>query len=200
MASRGHLGGLAWSTPQALRVLDAAGFDVVLVETVGVGQSEVEIAGAADTSVVLVAPGMGDGIQAAKAGILEIGDVYVVNKADREGAATARRELRNMLALTERAECDWRPPVLLASARSAEGIEEVVVQLEEHRSSADATGTLQARRLRRAAAEVETIAVTALRQRWAGVSERSELGVLAERVVDGSLDPYAAADELLRTH
>jgi LAO/AO transport system kinase len=173
---------------------------VVLVETVGVGQSEVEIAGAADTSVVLVAPGMGDGIQAAKAGILEIGDLYVVNKADREGAATVRRELRSMLALTERAEGDWRPPVLLASAQSGEGIEEFVVQLEEHRSSADATGTLRARRLRRAAAEVETIAVTALRQRWAGVSERSELGVLAERVVDGSLDPYAAADELLRTH
>src|SRR5688572_11460144 len=90
MASRGHLGGLSWSTPQALRVLDAAGFDVVFVETVGVGQSEVEIAGMADTTVVLLAPGMGDGIQAAKAGILEIGDVYVVNKADREGAATVR--------------------------------------------------------------------------------------------------------------
>ena len=97
MASRGHLGGLAWTTPQALRVLDAAGFDVVLVETVGVGQSEVEIAGLADTTVVLLAPGMGDGIQAAKAGILEIGDVYVVNKADRDGADQTRRDLRAML-------------------------------------------------------------------------------------------------------
>jgi LAO/AO transport system kinase len=94
MAARGHLGGLAWSAPQALRVLDAAGFDVVVVETVGVGQSEVEVAGTADTTVVLLAPGMGDGIQAAKAGILEIGDVYVVNKADREGARTVRRDLR----------------------------------------------------------------------------------------------------------
>jgi LAO/AO transport system kinase len=200
MASRGHLGGLAWSTPQALRVLDAAGFDVVLVETVGVGQSEVEIAGAADTSVVLLAPGMGDGIQAAKAGILEIGDVYVVNKADREGAATVRRELRSMLALAERPEGAWRPPVLLTSARSGEGVEEVVAQLDEHRSTATTTGTLRSRRLRRARAEVETIAVTALRQRWAGVSERSELDALAERVVDDRLDPYAAADELLRTH
>src|SRR3546814_230098 len=92
MASRGHLGGLSWSTPQAMRVLDAAGCDVVLVETVGVGQSEVEIAGLADTTIVLLAPGMGDGIQAAKAGILEVGDVYVVNKADRDGASSVRRD------------------------------------------------------------------------------------------------------------
>src|SRR5213076_3126720 len=111
MASRGHLGGLAWSTPQAIRVLDAAGCDTVLIETVGVGQSEVEIAGLADTTLVLLAPGMGDGIQAAKAGILEIGDVYVVNKADRDGADTLRRELRSMLSLAERVEGDWRPPI-----------------------------------------------------------------------------------------
>ena len=99
MASRGHLGGLSWTTPQALRVLDAAGCDVILIETVGVGQSEVEIAGLADTTMVLLAPGMGDGIQAAKAGILEIGDLYVVNKADRDGADQVRRDLRSMLAL-----------------------------------------------------------------------------------------------------
>ncbi len=99
MAARGHLGGLAWSTPQALRVLDAAGFDVVIIETVGVGQSEVEVAGLADTTLVLLAPGMGDGIQAAKAGILEIGDLYVVNKADRDGADVLRRDLRSALAL-----------------------------------------------------------------------------------------------------
>ena len=101
MASRGHLGGLSWSTPQALRVLDAAGCDVGLVETVGVGQSEVEIAGLADTTLVLLAPGMGDGVQAAKAGILEIGDVYVVNKADRDGAEQVRRELRTTISLAE---------------------------------------------------------------------------------------------------
>ncbi len=102
MASRGHLGGLAWTTPQAVRVLDAAGCDVILIETVGVGQSEVEIAGLADTTLVLLAPGMGDGIQAAKAGILEIGDLYVINKADRDGADQVRRDLRSMLALAER--------------------------------------------------------------------------------------------------
>ena len=98
MATRGHLGGLAWATPQALRVLDAAGCDVILVETVGVGQSEVEVAATADTTVVLLAPGMGDAIQAAKAGILEVGDVYAVNKADRDGADATARELRMMLS------------------------------------------------------------------------------------------------------
>src|SRR5688572_11502885 len=129
MASRGHLGGLAWAAPQALRVLDAAGFDVVLVETVGVGQSEVEIAGTADTTLVLLAPGMGDGVQAAKAGILEVGDVYVVNKADRPEAATVRCDLRSMLALTERASGSWRPPVLLMSAQSGEGVDKVAQAL-----------------------------------------------------------------------
>ena len=197
MASRGHLGGLAWSTPQALRVLDAVGFDVVIVETVGVGQSEVEIAGAADTTVVLLAPGMGDGIQAAKAGILEVGDLYVVNKADREGATTVRRELRSMLSLTQRPEGSWKPPVLLTVAQSGQGVPEVVAKLEEHRAWAEGSGALLSRRVRRATAEIETIAVTAMRQRWAGVSGHAELRGLAERVVAGELDPYAAADRLL---
>ena len=121
MASRGHLGGLSWTTPQALRVLDAAGFDVVLVETVGVGQSEVEVAGLADTTLVLLAPGMGDGIQAAKAGILEIGDVYVVNKADRDGADQLRRELRGMVALVDRRAGGWVPPIVATVASRARG-------------------------------------------------------------------------------
>ncbi len=122
MATRGHLGGLAWAAPQAIRVLDAAGCDVVLVETVGVGQSEVEIASQADTSVVLLAPGMGDGIQAAKAGILEIGDVYVVNKADRDGADATARELNHMLGLSlihgRRSSRRWRHAAR-ASTRSS---------------------------------------------------------------------------------
>jgi LAO/AO transport system kinase len=197
MASRGHLGGLAWSTPQALRVLDAAGFDVVIVETVGVGQSEVEIAGAADTTVVLLAPGMGDGIQAAKAGILEIGDVYVVNKADRDGAQTVRRELRTMLSLAERPRGAWSPPVLLTTASSGTGVPEVVAQLDEHLAWARGSGALRERRLRRAGAEVESIAVTAMRQRWTGVAGHVALAGLAARVVAGELDPYTAADELL---
>ena len=134
MASRGHLGGLAWSTPQALRVLDAAGCDVVLVETVGVGQSEVEIAGLADTTLVLMAPGMGDGIQAAKAGILEIGDVYVVNKADRDGVEQVRRDLRNMLGLAERDDEDWKPPIVLTVAQTGQGVDDVVDAIDKHRA------------------------------------------------------------------
>ncbi|MER5204310.1 methylmalonyl Co-A mutase-associated GTPase MeaB [Streptomyces sp. NPDC002825] len=198
MATRGHLGGLAWSAPQAIRVLDAAGCEVILVETVGVGQSEVEIASQADTSVVLLAPGMGDGIQAAKAGILEIGDVYVVNKADRDGADATARELNHMLGLGEaRAAGDWRPPIVKTVAARAEGIDEVVEALEKHRAWMEEHGVLAERRRARAAREVETIAVTALRERIGDLHGDRRLDALAERIVAGALDPYAAADELV---
>ncbi|MBY9075669.1 methylmalonyl Co-A mutase-associated GTPase MeaB [Nocardioides sp. WL0053] len=197
MASRGHLGGLSWSTPQALRVLDAAGCDVVLVETVGVGQSEVEIAGLADTTLVLLAPGMGDGIQAAKAGILEIGDVYVVNKADRDGAEQVRRDLRNMIALAERSEDAWRPPIALTVAQTGQGVEEVVEAIDAHRTWMESSGELERRRMRRARDEIEAIAVTALRARWGDVHARTELDDLAEQVAAGKSDPYRAADSLL---
>lgn len=198
MASRGHLGGLAWATPQALRVLDAAGCDVVIVETVGVGQSEVEVASAADTTVVLLAPGMGDGIQAAKAGILEIGDVYVVNKADRDGAQTTARELNHMLSLgPSRSPESWRPPILKTVASRGEGLDEVVEALEKHRAWMAADGTLEARRQRRVRAEVEAIALAALRERMSAPAGGRRADELAVRVADGSLDPYAAADELV---
>ncbi|NUR08935.1 MAG: methylmalonyl Co-A mutase-associated GTPase MeaB [Nocardioidaceae bacterium] len=197
MASRGHLGGLSWTTPQALRVLDAAGCDVVLVETVGVGQSEVEIAGLADTTLVLVAPGMGDAIQAAKAGILEIGDVYVVNKADRDGADQVRRDLRNMLALAEREDDDWKPPIVQTVAQRGQGVDEVVEKIDRHREWMASSGELERRRVRRARDEIEAIAVTALRARWGDVHGRSELDDLAEKVAAGASDPYAAADSLL---
>ncbi|SDJ76595.1 methylmalonyl Co-A mutase-associated GTPase MeaB [Streptomyces indicus] len=198
MATRGHLGGLAWAAPQAIRVLDAAGCDVVLVETVGVGQSEVEIASQADTSVVLLAPGMGDGIQAAKAGILEIGDVYVVNKADRDGADATVRELNHMLGLGEsRGPGDWRPPIVKTVASRAEGVDEVVEALEKHRAWMEERGVLAERRTARAAREVETIAVTALRERIADLRGDQRLSALADRVASGALDPYAAADELV---
>ncbi|MFE6154757.1 methylmalonyl Co-A mutase-associated GTPase MeaB [Streptomyces sp. NPDC057889] len=198
MATRGHLGGLAWAAPQAIRVLDAAGCDVVLVETVGVGQSEVEIASQADTSVVLLAPGMGDGIQAAKAGILEIGDVYVVNKADRDGADATARELNHMLGLGEsRGAGDWRPPIVKTVAARGEGIDEVVEALEKHRAWMEEHGVLQERRLARASREVETIAVTALRERIADLHGDRRLSSLAERIVAGELDPYRAADSLV---
>jgi LAO/AO transport system kinase len=197
MASRGHLGGLAWSTPQAIRVLDAAGCDVVLIETVGVGQSEVEIAGLADTTLVLLAPGMGDGIQAAKAGILEIGDVYVINKADRDGADTLRRELRSMLALAERADDDWRPPIVKTVASRDEGLGEVVTEIDRHHAWLESSGELAARRTTRARDEIEAIALTALRGRWGDVHGRSELDELARQVAAGESDPYAAAETLL---
>jgi LAO/AO transport system kinase len=197
MASRGHLGGLSWTTPQALRVLDAAGCDVILVETVGVGQSEVEIAGLADTTLVLMAPGMGDGIQAAKAGILEIGDIYVINKADRDGADQVRRELRSMLALAERPEGAWRPPIVKTVASRGEGVDDVVEEIGRHRAWLAESGQLAERRTRRARDEIEAIAVTALRARWGDVHGRSELDDLAASVAAGDSDPYAAADELL---
>jgi len=200
MASRGHLGGLAWSTPQALRVLDAAGCDVVLIETVGVGQSEVEIAGLADTTLVLTAPGMGDGIQAAKAGILEIGDLFVVNKADRDGAEQVRRDLRNMIALADRPEESWKPPIVLTVAQTGQGVDEVVQSIDEHRAWLESSGELERRRVRRARDEIEAIAVTALRRRWGNVHERTELDELAEQVVEGKSDPYTAADSLLETY
>lgn len=200
MATRGHLGGLAWAAPQAIRVLDAAGCEVILVETVGVGQSEVEIAAQADTSVVLLAPGMGDGIQAAKAGILEIGDVYVVNKADRDGADATARELNHMLSLGEsRGKGDWRPPIVKTVAARGTGIDELVEALEKHRAWMDERGVLAQRRTARAAREVETIAITALRARLADVHGDTHLEALAGRVAAGELDPYAASDALLAT-
>lgn len=197
MASRGHLGGLSWATPQALRVLDAAGCDVILVETVGVGQAEVDIAALADTTVVLLAPGMGDGIQAAKAGILEIADVFVVNKADRDGAASTARELRQMLTLAPRGPGEWRPPVLTAVASRGEGIEQVVDALSAHVSWLAASGERDRRRQVRAADEIEALALAALRGRIGDLRGGEQLDELAAQVVAGRLDPYAAADQLI---
>ncbi|MBP8881485.1 MAG: methylmalonyl Co-A mutase-associated GTPase MeaB [Dermatophilaceae bacterium] len=198
MASRGHLGGLSWTTPQAIRVLDAAGCEVVLVETVGVGQSEVEIAGLADTTIVLLAPGMGDGIQAAKAGILEIGDVFVVNKADRDGADATVRDLRHMISLGDRTEPGlWRPPVVKTVAARGEGVDEVMEGIDKHVEWLEKTGTLGKRRLRRAADEIEAIAVAALRARIGDLRHTHALLHHAEEVVAGRIDPYAAADDIV---
>jgi LAO/AO transport system kinase len=198
MAARGHLGGIAWATPQALRVLDAAGCDVVLVETVGVGQSEVEVVALADTTVVLLAPGMGDGIQAAKAGILEVADVFVVNKADREGADQTVRDLKYMISLGRRGTPgpSWRPPIVRTVATTAEGIDDLVGAIGDHRAWMCGHGELDARRQRRAEAEVEAIALAQLRGKLGDVLRGSALPGLAKRVVEGELDVYRAADEL----
>ncbi|MDQ4103804.1 MAG: methylmalonyl Co-A mutase-associated GTPase MeaB [Actinomycetota bacterium] len=199
MATRGHLGGIAWATPQALRVLDAAGCDVVLVETVGVGQSEVDVVSLADTTVVLLAPGMGDGIQAAKAGILEVADVFAVNKADRDGADQTVRDLKNMISLGRRGRegPHWRPLIVRMVATTAEGVEDLVAAVEEHRQWMIDHGELEARRQRRAEAEIEALALAQLRATLGDLRRGSALPGLAKRVVVGELDAYRAADELI---
>jgi len=192
MASRGHLGGLSATTPQALRVLEAAGCDVILIETVGVGQSEVEVAAAADTTIVLLAPGMGDGIQAAKAGILEIADVLCVNKADRDGADTTMRELRHMIALGEGSSSAWEVPVVKSVASTGVGIPELLDLLDNHFAWLTESGELITRRERRAAEEISALAIAALKRRLAS-QEPELLANLAKAVVAGQLDPHTAA-------
>jgi LAO/AO transport system kinase len=196
MASRGHLGGLSWSAPQALRLLDAAGFDVICVETVGVGQAEVEIAGLADTTLVVMAPGLGDSIQTAKAGILEIADVFVVNKSDRPGASELSRDLRSMLAMAGHYQ-GWRPPIVLTSAATGTGIGELAERVAGHWEWLGESGLRQERRIARARAEISAIAVADIRRRLGGLPGESRLEELAERVAAGKLDPYTAADDLL---
>jgi LAO/AO transport system kinase len=197
MSSRGHLGGLASATPQAVRVLEGAGCEVVLVETVGVGQAEVEVASLADTTLVLLAPGLGDAIQAAKAGILEIADIFVVNKADRDGADATYRDIQGMIALGERAPGQWRPPVLRAAAVKGEGIDGIVAAIAKHQDWLEAHGQLIARRERRAAAEIQEIALGELRARMDVLGAGTALPALAADVAAGRLDPYAAAQRLL---
>jgi LAO/AO transport system kinase len=197
MASRGHLGGLSAATPQALRVLDAAGFGAVLVETVGVGQAEVEIASLADSTLVLVAPGMGDAIQAAKAGILEVGDIFVVNKCDHPGAQETVRDLRTMIAMAQRGEGDWKPPIVTTTATAGEGVTDLAAAIDAHWSWLDSSGEQGRRRRARAREEVAAIAIAALRQRMGGLPGGSRLDDLAARVAAGELDPYSAADELV---
>jgi LAO/AO transport system kinase len=198
MSSRGQLGGLSAATPQAVRVLEGAGCEVILVETVGVGQAEVEIASLADTTLVLLAPGMGDAIQAVKAGVLEIADVFVINKADRPGADATYRDIQGMLGLGERAPGDWRPQVVRATAVRGEGIGDVVEAIGKHRAWLESSGNLLRRRERRAYVEVEAIALGALRARIGDIREGTALSALAAAVAAGELDPYAAAEELLK--
>nr|WP_090596772.1 methylmalonyl Co-A mutase-associated GTPase MeaB [Auraticoccus monumenti] len=197
MATRGHLGGLSAAAPAALRVLDAAGCDVVLVETVGVGQSEVEVSACADTTCVLLAPGTGDAIQVAKAGILEVGDVFVVNKADRDGVQAVVRDLRTMLSMGAPAAPDaWRPPVVRTVASRGEGIEELLEAVTAHAESQRAGGGWARRRRRRAREEIEALALARVRadfRRSAG----PRLDELAAAVSEGEQDPYQAAADLL---
>ena len=191
MASRGHLGGLSATTPQAARLLEAAEFDVILIETVGVGQSEVEVAAAADTTVVLLAPGMGDGIQAVKAGILEVGDIFVVNKADREGAHDTVRELRHALSLAADVRArpadpdEWKPPILLTVASSGDGIPELAAGLEQHGSWLRDTEPGRARAAVRAQAELEAVVLGLLRAQVGAMRNDPRFVALAAEVAAG---------------
>jgi LAO/AO transport system kinase len=200
MANRGHLGGIAAATPQAIRVLDAAGFDPIVIETVGVGQDEVEIASMADSVVVLLAPGMGDAIQTAKAGILEIADLFAVNKADKPDVQQVVRDLRNMIALAGRAEDGakrWKPPIVPTVAVNGpqdEGISELVTKLDAHWKWLTSTGELGARRRARARDEITVLAVAALQGRL----HMGGIDALASQVADGALDPVTAAEMLLK--
>jgi LAO/AO transport system kinase len=204
MASRGHLGGLSFATPQAILVLDAAGFDDVIVETVGVGQSEVEVAATADTTVVALAPGMGDGIQAAKAGILEVADVFVINKADHGGAGQLESELRGMLEMghalaNDDAPASWWPPIVRTVAVRGEGIVQLVDAFDEHGDHLAASGRREEQRRDRALHVIREIALEQIRLRFARLDDGHDplLDALAAKVAARDLDPYSAADELL---
>ncbi len=195
MASRGHLGGLSAAAPKALIVLEAAGFPEVIVETVGVGQDEVEIAESADTTVVVLNPGWGDGIQAAKAGILEIGDVFVVNKADRPGVRETVADLNAMLALDESAR--WLPPVVTTVAATGDGIDELWAAVQRHRAFLAEAGLLEARRRTRRRGELETALTAAFRRRARSMLTADDgAGVLA-KVLAGDIDPWTAAESIL---
>jgi LAO/AO transport system kinase len=204
MASRGHLGGLSFATPQAVLVLDAAGFDDIIVETVGVGQSEVEIAATADTTVVALAPGMGDGIQAAKAGILEVADVFVINKADHGGAGKLESELRGMLEMGHAVEeadapAGWWPPIVRTVAVRGEGLAELVETFATHADHLATSGEGERRARDRALHTIRELALEQVRLRFARLDDGDDplLDALASKVVTRTMDPYAAADELL---
>jgi len=195
MATRGHLGGLALATPQAARVLDAAGKPWVIVETVGVGQVEVEIAGAADTTVVVVNPGWGDGVQANKAGLLEVADVLVVNKADRDGVDDTVRDLELMLELAGTR--PWRPPVVRTVATTGAGIGDLWGAVLEHRAHLETDGQLDERRRARLRDELRAIVAERLRADAEGVCAGERFEAIVARVASREVDPHTAAAELL---
>jgi LAO/AO transport system kinase len=195
MATRGHLGGLTLAAPEAIRLLDAVGRPLIIVETVGVGQVEVEIAGKADTTVVVVNPGWGDAVQANKAGLMEIADVFVINKADRNGVDETRRDIEHMLDLSELG--DWRPPIVATVAHQNEGIDALWTAITDHRSYADKAGLTERRRDRRLREELVDIVAARLEARARRVCSGAEYERLEAEVLARRMDPWAAADSLL---
>ena len=196
MASRGHAGGLARATARVVNVLDALGTDVVLVETVGVGQEEVDVIRVVDTVCLVTVPGLGDDIQAIKAGVLEIADVLVVNKADRPGADETARDLAQMLSLAK--DRPWKTPIVRTSAQSGDGLPQLVDAIDKHRAWSRDSGEYLDRRRAAARSEVEALLQEALLRELAGRVGESRLDAAVARVAERSLDPYAAVEELLR--
>jgi LAO/AO transport system kinase len=198
MATRGHLGGLSLSTPEAIRMLDAVGRQWILVETVGVGQVEVEIAGKADTTVVVLNPGWGDSVQANKAGLMEIADIFVINKADRKGVEETRRDIEQMLELSDLAHDAWRPPIIATVGNTGEGVTELWDAIVEHRSIIETSGELQKRRDFRLREELREIVARRLELRAREICTGDKWETLQDGVLDRSIDPWSAADEMLK--
>ncbi len=198
MASRGHLGGLSLATPEAARLLDAVGRRLILIETVGVGQVEVEIAGKADTTVVVVNPGWGDSVQANKAGLMEIADVFVINKADRNGTDETRRDLEQMLELGDLASEAWRPPILPVVATEHQGVGALWDAVLQHRAFIEAAGELARRREFRVREELREVVARRLEQRALELTGSERWAELQLQVVNRTVDPWAAADEMLK--
>lgn len=197
MATRGHLGGLAPATSDVIHILDALGCAFILIETVGAGQGEVEVVSAADTVIVVTVPGLGDAVQMLKAGIMEIGDLFVVNKADRPEADRAVTEINMMLGLAP--ERGWRPPALKTVAIGGEGVEEVLAAIRSHRAHLEAAGQLTERRRERRRGEVLHALEAQIREEvLAQARADGTLEAVVEQVADGRLDPHSAAKRLLR--
>ena len=198
MATRGHLGGLSLSTPEAIRMLDAVGREWILVETVGVGQVEVEIAGKADTTVVVLNPGWGDSVQANKAGLMEIADIFVINKADRKGVEETRRDIEQMLELSDLPHEAWRPPIIATVGNTGEGVPALWDAICEHRCAIEASGELTKRREFRLREELREIVARRLEQRARDICTGERWDDLQNGVLNRTIDPWSAADEMLK--
>jgi LAO/AO transport system kinase len=197
MATRGHLGGLSLATPEAVRALDAIGRRWILVETVGVGQVEVEVAGKADTTIVVVNPGWGDSVQANKAGLMEIADIFVINKADRNGVDETRRDLMQMLDLSDLPHDTWRPPIINTTGTTGDGVVELWDTVLRHREFAEASGLLRERRTFRLREELREIIAQRLGRKARTICTGERWDELTDEVAQRTTDPWTAADEML---
>ena len=196
MSSRGQLGGLSSATQAAAKVLDAVGFDVIIVETVGVGQSEVDVVNAVDTVVLVLAPGAGDGVQAAKAGILEIADIYVVNKADRDGAEGVVRELRSMIGLGSNSQASWTPEIVTTTATTGQGLTDLVLAISKHHDWAVASGDRALRSVERAKLNLRRAALDSIAELMD--MNAAALNSLSAQVASGEISTESAVKEILR--